>query len=104
MIRTTFQLLRCVPDDRLAAEVEKYKQEPYGHNIHSLWSAFEADVSHSNLNRFDVVVTDLNRWEKLRYGGFPVGIPTTMVFMVRRGPRTSMFLCLRTSMNSSPRW
>jgi hypothetical protein len=82
-----FQLLRGVPDDRLAAEVEKYKQEPYGHNLHFLWSAFKADVAHSSLNRFDLVVADLNRWGKLRYGGFPVGIPTTMVFMVRRGPR-----------------
>jgi hypothetical protein len=46
---TKFQLLRGVPDDRLAAEVEKYKQEPYGHNLHSLWSAFKADVCHSSL-------------------------------------------------------
>jgi hypothetical protein len=34
-----------------------------------------------------VVVADLNRWEKMRYGDFPHGIPTTMVFMVRRGTR-----------------
>jgi hypothetical protein len=82
-----FQLLRGVPDDRLAAEVEKYKQEPYRHNLHSLWSAFKADVSRPSLDRFDAIVAELNRWEKLRYGGFPVGIPTTMVFMRRRGPR-----------------
>jgi hypothetical protein len=82
-----FQLLRGVQDDRLAAEVEKYKQEPYGHNLHSLWSAFKAEVSRSSLDRFDSVVADLNRWEELRYGGFPVGFPTTMVFMRRRGPR-----------------
>ena len=41
----------------------------------------------SSLDRFDAVVADLNRWERLRYGGFPVGFPTTMVFMRRRGPR-----------------
>src|ERR1044072_6705792 len=63
-----FQLLRRFRDDRLATEVEKYKQEPHRHNLHSLWSAFKANVSRSSLDRFDAVVADLNRWEKLRYG------------------------------------
>jgi len=40
----------------------------------------------SSLDRFDAVIADLNRWEALRYGGFPIGIPTTMVFTPRRGP------------------
>jgi hypothetical protein len=82
-----FQLLRRVPDDRLAEEVEKYRQYPYRHKLHTLWSAFKAVVGRSSLDRFDAVVAHLDRWEKLRYGGFPVGIPTTMVFMMRRGPR-----------------
>jgi hypothetical protein len=82
-----FELLRGVPDDRLAAELEKYKQEPYRHNLHTLWSDFKASVDHSSLDRFDAVVAGLHRWDKLRYGGFPFGMPTTMVFMVRRGPR-----------------
>ncbi len=82
-----FQLLRGVPDDRLAAEVEKYKHEPYRHKLHTLWSDFKASIGQSSLSRFDAIVADLDRWEKLRYGGFPVGMPTTMVFMVRRGPR-----------------
>ena len=56
-------------------------------SYNSLWSAFKADVRPSSLDRFDAVVADLNRWERLRYGGFPVGFPTTMVFMRRRGPR-----------------
>jgi hypothetical protein len=82
-----FQLLRRVPDDRLAEQLKKLKLKPYGHNLHTLWSAFKAAVGRSSLDRFDAVVADLNRWEDLRYGGFPVGIPTTMVFMMRRGPR-----------------
>jgi hypothetical protein len=44
-------------------------------------------VRPSRLDRFDVVVADLNRWEELRYGGFPVGFSTTIVFLRRRGPR-----------------
>jgi hypothetical protein len=55
-----FQLLRGFRDDHLAMEVEKYKKEPYGHNLNSLWSAFKAEVRPSRLDRFDVVVADLN--------------------------------------------
>jgi hypothetical protein len=81
-----FQLLRRVPEDRLAEQLRKLKRKPYGHNLHTLWSAFKSAVGCSSLDRFDAVVADLNRWEDLRYGGFPVGISTTMVFMPRRGP------------------
>ena len=81
-----FQLLRLVPADRLAEQVKKLKQKPYGHDLQTLWSDFKAAVGHSSLDRFDAVVVDLNRWEDLRYGGYPVGIPTTLVFMPRRGP------------------
>jgi hypothetical protein len=81
-----FQLLRRVPDDRLADEVTKLKRKPYRHNLNRLWSKFKASVDCPSLDRFDAVVAELNRWESLRYGGLPVGISTTMVFMVRRGP------------------
>jgi hypothetical protein len=81
-----FQLLRRVPDDRLAEQVRRLKRKPYGHNLHTLWSDFKAAVGRSSLDRFDAVVADLNKWEDLRYGGFPVGITTTMVVMMRRGP------------------
>jgi hypothetical protein len=81
-----FQLLRRVPDAQLPEEVKKLKQKPYGHDLRTLWSDFKASVTTSGLDRFDSVVADLNRWEDLRYGGFPIGISTTMVFMVRRGP------------------
>jgi hypothetical protein len=50
-------------------------------------SKFKDSVGRSSLDRFDALVADLNRWEKLRYGGFPAGMPTTMVFIVRPGPR-----------------
>jgi hypothetical protein len=81
-----FRLLRSVPADRLAEQVKKLKRKPYGHDLHTLWSDFKAAVNCSGLDRFDTVVADLNKWEDLRYGGYPVGIPTTMVFMPRRGP------------------
>jgi hypothetical protein len=81
-----FHLLRRMPDDRLAEQVRKLKRKPYGHDLHTLWLDFKAAVGRSSLDRFDMVVADLNRWEDLRYGGYPMGIPTTMSFMRRRGP------------------
>jgi hypothetical protein len=81
-----FRLLRGVQDDRLAEQVRKLKQKPHGHDLRTLWSDFKAVVGRSGLDWFDSIVADLNRWEDLRYGGYPVGIPTTMVFMRRRGP------------------
>ena len=81
-----FQLLRHVRADRLAEQVKIFKQKPYGHDLDALWSAFKAAVDRSTLDRFDTVVAGLNKWEDLRYGGFPVGIATTIVFLPRRGP------------------
>jgi len=82
-----FQLLRRLPDDRLAEQVKRLKRN--GHDLRTLWSAFKATVGRSSLDRFDAVVADLNRWEDLRYGGYPMGIPTTMSFMRRRGPHAT---------------
>jgi hypothetical protein len=81
-----FRLLRGVPDDRLAEQAKKLKRRPYGHDLDTLWSDFKAVVARSSLDRFDAVVADLNRWEDLRYGGFPMGISTTMIFNRWRGP------------------
>jgi hypothetical protein len=82
-----FQLLRRLPDDRLAEQVKRLKRN--GQDLRTLWSAFKAAVGRSSLDRFDAVVADLNRWEDLRYGGYPMGIPTTMSFMRRRGPHAT---------------
>jgi hypothetical protein len=85
-----FQLLRRAPNDRLVEQVRKLKWKPYGHDLRTLWLDFKADVGHSSLDRFDMVVADLNKWEDLRYGGYPMGIPTTMVLMRRPGPHETV--------------
>jgi hypothetical protein len=82
-----FQMLRRVQDDRLAGQVKRLKRN--GHDLRTLWPAFKSAVGCSSLDRFDAVVDDLNRWEDLRYGGYPMGIPTTMSFMRRRGPQAT---------------
>jgi hypothetical protein len=36
-----FQLLRRVPEDRLAEQVTKLKRKPYGHDLRTLWLDFK---------------------------------------------------------------
>ena len=82
-----FALLKDVPGERLAPEFAKLKDgRRYGHNLNNVWSLYKSTFGHSDLDRFDAVVSDLDRWEKLRYGGFPIGIATAMIFMPRREP------------------
>ena len=54
-----FQLLRRVPEDRLAEQVRKLKRKPYGHDLRTLWLDFKAGLGRS-LDRFDSVIADLN--------------------------------------------
>jgi hypothetical protein len=83
-----FELLRRVPDDRLAEEVESAKNR-YRHDLQKLWPAYKDAVKDPTLSRFNRVISKLHRWEELRYGGFPRGRSTTMSFMPRRGPHRS---------------
>jgi len=66
-------------------------QGRYRHDLRALWAAYKPSVAQADLGRFDPVIADLDRWEKLRYGGFPSGVPVTMIFdrSTTRGPRTS---------------
>lgn len=77
-------LLQDVPQERLSHEAEKIKKRQ-GHDIDKLWARYKGSAGDPQLNRFDSIVTELNRWEDLRYGGFPTGLPTTMMFSPRRG-------------------
>jgi hypothetical protein len=77
-------LLQQVPEARLPGEIKKLRQLPYMHNLDELWPEYKRSASNLHLARFDSTVTELNQWEDLRYGGFPTGVATTMVFSPRR--------------------
>jgi hypothetical protein len=54
--------------------------EMHRHDLKGLWTAYKPRVAPADLSRFDPVITDLHRWERLRYGGFPSGVSVTMIF------------------------
>ena len=65
-----FALLKDVPEAQRSAQTTKIKQD-YQHNLNKLWERYKQHVAPTDLSRFDQTVADLDRWEKVRYGGFP---------------------------------
>jgi hypothetical protein len=65
-----FSLLMDVPKAQRSAETAKIGRA-YGHNLNKLWNRYKQHIAPTDLSQFDQVIADLNRWEKVRYGGFP---------------------------------
>ena len=68
-----YSLLKDVPQDQHSDATAELARK-YGHRLTALWNRYKQHVAPSNMSRFDTVITDLARWEKVRYGGFPAGI------------------------------
>jgi hypothetical protein len=45
--------------------------KPYGHSLLPLWREFKALVRDATLAQFDSLVRRVNKWEEIRYPGFP---------------------------------
>ena len=60
--------------------------ETYRHRLNALWNQYKQHVAQTNLSRFDRVIADLARWEKVRYGGFPAGISVAKSMGLVRAP------------------
>ena len=65
-----FTLLKDVPEAQRSAQTAQIGQT-FGHNLNKLWERCKQHLAPTDLSRFDQVVADLDRWEKVRYGGFP---------------------------------
>jgi hypothetical protein len=79
-----FGLLKDVPEQqRSDATAELGKK--YDHRLNALWAQFKQQVASADLSRFDLVVFNLHRWEKLRYGGFPEGAQIIRGIGLERG-------------------
>ncbi|MGH3871560.1 MAG: hypothetical protein ACRDSR_08625 [Pseudonocardiaceae bacterium] len=71
-----FTLLKDVSENQRSAATTKVGKG-YGHDLDKLWAEYKRTVACADLVRFDPVIANLHRWERLRYGGFPEG--TTIV-------------------------
>jgi len=65
-----FSLLKDVPEAQRSTETARIGQT-YKHNLNKLWKLYKQRIAPADLSRFDQVIADLDRWEKVRYGGFP---------------------------------
>lgn len=75
-----FTLLKDVADEDMTAEARRLKRREFGHDLDRLWPAYKQKIAPVDLSRFDAAITALNRWEGLRYGGFPEGKPVQRSF------------------------
>lgn len=85
-----FTLLKDVPQAQRSAETAQLGQK-YRHRLNALWNQYKQHVAPADLSRFDPVITDLHRWENVRYGGFPNAAASVAksVGMVRAPARSS---------------
>ena len=60
----------------------------FGHNLPTIWSAFKAATGVATLSQFDGVVSELQKWEALRYPWFPAGAQQMRTF-VRKADRSA---------------
>jgi hypothetical protein len=80
-----FTLLKDVPESQRSDATADLGRR-YGHRLNALWNQYRQHVAPTNLSRFDRVVAELDRWEDVRYGGFPAGISVTKSMGLVRAP------------------
>ncbi len=80
-----FTLLKDVPESQRSAATAQLGQK-YRHRLNALWNEYKQHVAPANLSRLDRLITDLARWENVRYGGFPAGTSVARSMGLVRAP------------------
>lgn len=80
-----FTLLKDESESQRSAATARLGQR-YRHRLNALWNRYKQHVAPANLSRFDQVIADLDRWEDVRYGGFPAGISVAKSMGLVRAP------------------
>jgi hypothetical protein len=79
-----YTLVKDVPESQRSDETAELRK--YGHRLNRLWKRYKKHVAPTDMSRFDRLITDLDRWENIRYGGFPAGISVTKSMGPVRAP------------------
>jgi hypothetical protein len=80
-----YVLVKDVPESQRSDATASLRQK-YGHRLNRLWKRYKKHVAPTDMSRFDRLIPDLDRWEKIRYGGFPVGTSVAMGMTLVRAP------------------
>jgi hypothetical protein len=79
-----YTLVKDVPESQRSDETAELRK--YGHRLNRLWKRYKKHVAPTDMSRFDRLISDLDRWENIRYGGFPVGTSVAKGMTLVRAP------------------
>jgi hypothetical protein len=65
-----FTLVQDLPRQQQSDATEQLRRK-YGHRLNALWGQYKQHVSPVDVSRFDQAITELAKWEDVRYGEFP---------------------------------
>ena len=72
-----YTLIKDVPEPQWSDKTAELRKK-YGHRLNALWKQYKKHVAPTDMSRFNRLIPDLARWEKIRYGGFPTGTSVAM--------------------------
>ncbi len=79
-----YTLVKDVPESQRSDETADLRK--YGHRLNRLWKRYKKHVAPTDISRFDRLIPNLDRWENIRYGGFPVGTSVAKGMTLVRAP------------------
>lgn len=79
-----YTLVKDVPEWQRSDETTELRK--YGHRLSRLWKRYKKHVAPTDMSRFDRLIPDLDRWENIRYGGFPTGTSVAKGMTLVRAP------------------
>jgi hypothetical protein len=59
-------------------------QKKFGHNLTVLWELFKCTTKKDSLSKYDSLISEIQKWEEIRYPNYPSGRNTVMTTMVGR--------------------
>ena len=80
-----YTLIKDVPEPQWSDKTAELRKK-YGHRLNALWKQYKKHVAPTDMSRFNRLIPDLARWEKIRYGGFPTGTSVAMGMTLVRAP------------------
>jgi len=80
-----YTLLKDVPESQRSNAAARLKGK-YGHRLNALWKQYKKRVGSTDVSRFNRLISDVARWESIRYGGFPAGTSVAKGMTVVQAP------------------
>ena len=80
-----YTLVKDLPESQRSDETAALRHK-FGHRLNRLWKRYKKHVVPTDMSRFDRLIPALDRWENIRYGGFPTGTSVAKGMTLVRAP------------------